>query len=114
MIRVMIADDHKLFAEGLSRALDSLPDARVVGVVASGPELDTALAGQPAEVSIVDIEMPGGDGFLRFGAVRATHVGADFIIFDWSYQFDPGNPELHRHGGQETYDGGSLVVVGAR
>ena len=62
MIRVMIADDHKLFAEGLSRALDSLPDARVVGVVASGPELDTALASQPAEVSIVDIEMPGGDG----------------------------------------------------
>jgi len=62
MIRVMIADDHKLFAEGLSRALDSLPDARVVGVVESGPELSTALSGQPAEVSIVDIEMPGGDG----------------------------------------------------
>ena len=67
MIRVMIADDHKLFAEGLSRALDSLPDARVVGVVASGPELDTALAGQPAEVSIVDIEMPGGDGITTIG-----------------------------------------------
>ena len=62
MIRVMIADDHKLFAEGLSRALDALPDARVVGVVESGPELNTALSGQPAEVSIVDIEMPGGDG----------------------------------------------------
>lgn len=67
MIRVMIADDHKLFAEGLSRALDSLPDARVVGVVASGPELDTALSGQPAEVSIVDIEMPGGDGITTIG-----------------------------------------------
>ncbi len=67
MIRVMIADDHKLFAEGLSRALDSLPDARVVGVVASGPELETALASQPAEVSIVDIEMPGGDGITTIG-----------------------------------------------
>ena len=62
MIRVMIADDHNLFAEGLSQALDSLPDARVVGVVDSGPALDAALANQPAEVSIVDIEMPGGDG----------------------------------------------------
>jgi DNA-binding NarL/FixJ family response regulator len=62
MIRVMIADDHKLFAEGLSQALDSLPDARVVGVVDSGPALDEALNSQPAEVSIVDIEMPGGDG----------------------------------------------------
>lgn len=62
MIRVMIADDHQLFAEGLSQALNSLPDTRVVGVVASGPALDEALISQPAEVSIVDIEMPGGDG----------------------------------------------------
>lgn len=62
MIRVMIADDHQLFAEGLSQALDFLPDARVVGVVDSGPALDQALLNQPAEVSIVDIEMPGGDG----------------------------------------------------
>jgi DNA-binding NarL/FixJ family response regulator len=62
MIRVMIADDHQLFAEGLSQALNSLPDARVVGVVNSGPALEVALSRQPAEVSIVDIEMPGGDG----------------------------------------------------
>lgn len=62
MIRVMIADDHQLFAEGLSQALSSLPDTRVVGVVHSGPDLDDALLTQPAEVSIVDIEMPGGDG----------------------------------------------------
>ena len=62
MIRVMIADDHQLFAEGLSQALSSLPDTRVVGVVNSGPDLDEALLTQPAEVSIVDIEMPGGDG----------------------------------------------------
>lgn len=62
MIRVMIADDHQLFADGLSQALNSLPDTRVVGVVNSGPDLQTALETQPAEVAIVDIEMPGGDG----------------------------------------------------
>jgi len=62
MIRVMIADDHQLFAEGLSQALNILPDTRVVGVVHSGPALNRALTTQPAEVCIVDIEMPGGDG----------------------------------------------------
>jgi DNA-binding NarL/FixJ family response regulator len=62
MIRIMIADDHQLFAEGLSQALNILPDTRVVGVVESGPALEEALMSQPAEVSIVDIEMPGGDG----------------------------------------------------
>lgn len=62
MIRVMIADDHQLFAEGLSRALDGLPDTRVVGVVESGSALGEALENQPAEICVVDIEMPDGDG----------------------------------------------------
>lgn len=41
-------------------------------------------------------ETDGGDGFLRFGAVRVTHVGQNFLILDWSFQTDPGNPELIR------------------
>jgi len=69
MIRIMIADDHQLFAEGLSQALDSLPDTHVVGVVGSGPALEEALSSQPAEVCIVDIEMPGGDGIDTIAAL---------------------------------------------
>jgi hypothetical protein len=39
-------------------------------------------------------QMDGGDGFLRFGGLRVTHVGQNVIIFDWSFQRDRGNPEL--------------------
>jgi hypothetical protein len=39
-------------------------------------------------------ETDGGDGFLRFGAVRVTHVGQTFLILDWAFQTDRGNPEL--------------------
>jgi hypothetical protein len=39
-------------------------------------------------------EMDGGDGFPRYGAVRVQHVGSTFLILDWAYQPDPGNPEL--------------------
>ena len=39
-------------------------------------------------------EMVAGDEFLRFGGVRVTHVGPSFLILDWSFQTDPGNPEL--------------------
>jgi len=39
-------------------------------------------------------EMDGGDGFLRYGALRVTHVGQTFLIMDWAFQTDPGNPEL--------------------
>lgn len=30
----------------------------------------------------------------HYAAVRVTHVGKDYLILDWSYQSDPGNPEL--------------------
>lgn len=39
-------------------------------------------------------ETDGGDGFVRFGAVRVTHVGQTFLILDWAFQTDPGNPQL--------------------
>ena len=47
-------------------------------------------------------EMDGGDGFLRYGAVRVTHVGQTFLILDWAFQTDPGNPELIVRSGPAT------------
>lgn len=38
-------------------------------------------------------ETPGVP-YVRFGALRVTHVGHDFLILDWAFQTDPGNPEL--------------------
>lgn len=40
------------------------------------------------------VQIDEGDGFFRYGALRPTHVGQEFIILDWAYQTDPGNPEL--------------------
>lgn len=45
-------------------------------------------------------EMDGGDGFLRYGALRVTHAGETFLIVDWAFQTDPGNPELVVRSGQ--------------
>ena len=39
-------------------------------------------------------EMTASDAFFRYGAVRVTHVGRNFLILDWAFQTDPGNPEL--------------------
>ena len=39
---------------------------------------------------------------LRYGALRITHVGRDYLIFDWSFQTDVGNPELQIRAGQST------------
>lgn len=36
------------------------------------------------------------NGQLQYGAVRVTHTQLDYVILDWAYQTDPGNPELKR------------------
>jgi hypothetical protein len=55
-------------------------------------------------------EMDAGDQWARYGAIRVTHVGRDYIIFDWSYQTDPGNPELSVGAGVFTAPAGGVVV----
>ena len=36
------------------------------------------------------------NGNLQYGAVRVTHWQPSYVILDWAYQTDPGNPELKR------------------
>ncbi len=55
-------------------------------------------------------EMDAGDQYARYGAIRVTHVGRDYVIIDWSYQTDPGNPELSVGGGFFDAPPGGIVV----
>ena len=63
----------------------------------ASPDGCAAYAASPIEASPgfgYVFETDGGDGFVRYGAVRVTHVGPTFIILDWAFQTDRGNPEL--------------------
>jgi DNA-binding NarL/FixJ family response regulator len=62
VIRIIIADDHRLLLEGLSQALDSIPDLTVVATAADGEELLRAVAAHAPDVVLLDIEMPNLSG----------------------------------------------------
>jgi hypothetical protein len=51
---------------------------------------------------------------LRYAALRITHVGRDYLIFDWSLQTDPGNPELVVRGNLPTSLETGMEVPGAK
>jgi hypothetical protein len=51
---------------------------------------------------------------LRYAALRVTHVGRDYLIFDWSLQTDPGNPELVVRANLSTAVETGREVPGAR
>jgi DNA-binding NarL/FixJ family response regulator len=61
-IRILIADDHPLFRDGLRALLESIPDMQVIGEAATGEDvLAQAHALQP-DVILMDIKMPGVNG----------------------------------------------------
>ena len=58
--RVVLADDHKMFLEGLRRLLQ--PEFDVVGVVGDGRSLVSTVAELQPDVAVADISMPDLNG----------------------------------------------------
>ncbi len=62
-IRVVVVDDHRVFAEALTLALDREPDLEVVGEpVLSGMDAAKESVDRGADVVLMDINLPGKDG----------------------------------------------------
>ena len=58
MIRIVIADDHRLLLEGLVQALGGLPDIAVVGTADDGATVREVIEQTRPDVVLLDIEMP--------------------------------------------------------
>jgi DNA-binding NarL/FixJ family response regulator len=61
-IRVMIADDHPLFRDGLRAMLESEPDIELVGEASTGLEAVALAVRLLPDVVLMDIKMPDLDG----------------------------------------------------
>jgi len=70
MIRVLLTDDHKILRDGIRALLNLQPDLEVVGEASNGQELLEALAATPADVVLMDINMPIMDGFATMDHLR--------------------------------------------
>jgi DNA-binding NarL/FixJ family response regulator len=61
-VRVLIAEDHPLFREGMRGRLDRVADIAVVGEAASGDEAVQLAKELEPDVILMDIKMPGLNG----------------------------------------------------
>lgn len=61
-IRLIIADDHEIFRDGLALMLSKQPDIRLVGQAGTGRQLLDLVAELKPDVVMTDIKMPVMDG----------------------------------------------------
>lgn len=76
-VRILIADDHTLFRDGVRALLQSIPDFQVVGEAATGEQvIKQASASQP-DVILMDLQMPGVKGIEATRRIVQTspHIG---------------------------------------
>jgi DNA-binding NarL/FixJ family response regulator len=62
MTRIVIADDHAMFRQGLARLLASVPGITVVAESGNGHDTLNLIALTQPELAVVDISMPGLSG----------------------------------------------------
>ena len=62
MIRVLIADDHGVIRDGLSRLLDAADGIEVAGLASDGEQVVALASELTPDVVLMDLDMPGTDG----------------------------------------------------
>jgi two-component system, NarL family, response regulator NreC len=70
MIRVIVADDHLIFRQGLLRLLQSSNIITVVGEAGDGTEALNLIKTEAPDIAILDISMPGLSGFEVIGQLE--------------------------------------------
>jgi DNA-binding NarL/FixJ family response regulator len=90
-IRVLLVDDHALVRSGFAMVLSVEDDVEVVGQAANGREALDALAAHPADVVLMDVQMPVMDGIAATQEIVAQGLAKVIILttFDRDdYLFD--------------------------
>jgi len=71
-IRILLADDHPMFREGVAHSLGSEPDLEVIAQAASGEEAVELAQRLAPDVALLDITMPGMGGIAAAARIAAS------------------------------------------
>jgi DNA-binding NarL/FixJ family response regulator len=78
--RIMLADDHALFREGIKRILQEDPDLSVIGEAGDGLELLDLLEEKTPDLVILDISMPRLQGFEVIKVIKELYPEVKILI----------------------------------
>lgn len=73
LIKILIVDDHALVRMGIRRLLEDLPDMNVVAEAENGEEALVLVKKHQPDVVLLDMKMPGIDGWEVTRRLNKTH-----------------------------------------
>lgn len=79
-IRILIADDHPLFREGVAHSLDATTDFEVIAQVGSGEEAVELAQVLHPDMVLLDITMPGIGGIAAAKEIAAKEPGVRIMM----------------------------------
>ena len=79
-LRVLIADDHPVYRQGLERTIKERPDLDLIAACEDGREALEAISSEEPDVAVVDVRMPGLDGLKIVSAVRRENLRTRVIL----------------------------------
>jgi len=79
-IRVLLADDHHLFREGLVSILDTQPDFQVIGEAEDGLEAIIMARKLAPDLILMDVGMPGCDGLEATQRIKRESPSVTIVM----------------------------------
>jgi DNA-binding NarL/FixJ family response regulator len=79
-IRVLVADDHTLFREGMCAIFENVPDIEVVGEASNGQEAVEQVKSLRPDIVLMDISMPDMNGLEATEQVLALNPETGIIM----------------------------------
>src|SRR6202453_4891561 len=79
-IRILVADDHAIFRDGLRKLLEVADDVQIVGEAANGNECIRMLAKLKPDILLLDLRMPEKDGLSVLEEINFDSLPTRVIV----------------------------------